>query len=258
MANVLDYNTYQFPLSKGRKPTSDELLLRYRYDYNALSPLKRQYFTYIRGLALNLLVWIACNYDVTPTDLDETPVESNPCEVMVEFMMPYLTKQACAILNYKRRAEAQKLPGVPNCSARDVHSQLYLLFNNNPNIINDIDFINDDISDYESFAFGDCHWQVKKRATPIRIPGTCKTSATYVLMFSQLAEDDPYTVGTTRGDRMFEKGVRSSFKPTKGQGVSKQTTKVDGGPDEEQHEKDGENQDNIDAGVGRKRKRQAS
>ncbi len=92
MANVLDHNTYQFPLSKGRKPTSDELLLCYRYDYNALSPLKRRYFTYIQGLTLNLLVWIACNYDVTPTDQDTMPVESNPCKVMVEVMIPFLTK----------------------------------------------------------------------------------------------------------------------------------------------------------------------
>jgi len=47
MANVLDYNTYQFPLSKGRKLTAHELHLYDWYDYNAVSPLKRRYFAYV-------------------------------------------------------------------------------------------------------------------------------------------------------------------------------------------------------------------
>jgi len=54
---------------------------------------------------------------------------------------------------------------------------------------------------------------------------------------------------------MFEKGISLAFQSSKGQHVSKQTTKDDGSLE---HEKDGENQDNIEAGVGRKRKRQAS
>ncbi len=62
LAKILDYNTYQFPLGKGHKLTSTQLHLCDQYDYNTLDPLKHQYFTHVRGLALNLLTWIACNY----------------------------------------------------------------------------------------------------------------------------------------------------------------------------------------------------
>jgi len=257
MANVLDYNTYQFPLSKGRKPTARELHLRDWYDYNALSPLKRRYFAYIQGLALNLLVWIACNYDIAPATQEEPPVESAPCEVMIEVMTPFLTNQACAILNYKRRAEAQDIPGVPNCTAADVQRQLELLFYDNPNIINDIDF-DSDLSLYETFAFGDCSWRVRKRVAPMRLPGIFKTFVVYVLSCLRLAEDDPHTVGTTKGDRMFERGATLGFPSSKGQGAPKQTVNDDGGPEQESDE-DGENRDPVNGSegqtAGRKRKR---
>jgi len=181
MANVLDRDTYQFPLSKGRKPTASELGLRDRYDYNALGPLKRRYFTYIRGLALNLLAWIACNYDVTSTSQEDPPLEHNPCEFMTEVISPFISNQACAILNYKRRAEAQKLPGIPNCTAADVQRQLELLFYDNPSIGIEVDF-DGDLSLYECFAFGDCSWRVSRRPPPIPFRGTSKTSTVYVLI----------------------------------------------------------------------------
>ena len=101
LANVLDRDTYQFPLSKGRKPTASELRLRDRYDYNALSPLKRRYFAYVRGLALGLLEWIAWNYDIVSSK-EDPPVQRNPCEIMLEVISPFLHDQAYAILNYKR------------------------------------------------------------------------------------------------------------------------------------------------------------
>jgi len=121
-------------------------------------------------------------------------------------MTPFLTNQACAILNYKCRAEAQDIPGVPNCTAADVQRQLELLFYDNPNNINDIDF-DSDLSLYETFTFGDCSWRVRKRVAPIHLPGIFKTFVVYVLSCLQLAEDNPLTVGTTKGDRMFERGA---------------------------------------------------
>ena len=182
LANILDYNTYQFPLSKGCKPTASELRLHDQYDYNALILPQRRYYTYIRGLALNLLVWIASNYDVVPANQEWPPDENSPCDVVIEFMALFLTDQVCAILNYKRRAEAQEVSGVPNCTAADVQRQLKLLFHDNPNISNDIDF-NSDLSEYNSFAFGNCSWRVKKRVASIRPPGIHKMSVVYALIF---------------------------------------------------------------------------
>jgi len=221
MANILDHNTYQFPLSKGRKPTASELGLRDRYDYNALSPLKRQYFTYIRGLALNLLTWIRCNYDVISTNQEDPPVKYDPCEFMMEVISPFISNQAYAILNYKRQAEAQKLPGIPNCTAADVQRQFELLFYDNPSIGIEMDF-DSDLSAYKCFAFGDCSWCVTKRPSPIPFRGTSKISIVYVLIFIWLADDDPYTIGTTKGDKMFAKGATTGFPSSKGQGVSNQ------------------------------------
>jgi hypothetical protein len=163
LANVLDYGTYQFPLSKGRKPTASQLRLRARYDYNALSPVMRQYFTYVRGLAYNLLEMASSHYMITPSNeqlptgepTDETPNA-------LEDHARYLCAQSYAILNYKRKAEEQKLPGIPNCKAADVQRQLELLFEDMG-----VEFDIKAVSKVVSFAFRDYSWRVFKRAMPL-------------------------------------------------------------------------------------------
>lgn len=262
MANVLDRDTYQFPLSKGRKPTASELGLRDRYDYNALSPPKRRRFSYVRGLALDLLSWIAFNYDVVSTNQEEPPVEHDPVEFAIEVIFPFLTNQAYAILKYKRRAEAQGLAGIPNCTAADVQRQLELLFDDGLIFGIEMDF-DIDLSGYESFAFGDCSWRVTKRPPPTNFTGNYKISVISGLMFFWLAEGDPGAAGTTKGDKMFARGVSNGFPSIRRRGISKSKAKEESGPDgDEDDEDDEENQkDNDTAGeqaASRKRKRQES
>jgi len=42
--------------------TPAHLLQHKQHDYNALSPANRQYFSYIRGLAINMIPWLDCHY----------------------------------------------------------------------------------------------------------------------------------------------------------------------------------------------------
>jgi hypothetical protein len=164
LANVLDYHTYQFPLSKGRKPNAGELRLRAEYDYNALTPPKRRYFVYVRGLALSFLGWLACNYDATPTGQRE--VSHEPRSIMTDVVAPYVVQQTHALLNYKRKAEDQDLLGIENCKASDVQQQLEHLFEGNDNIPNMMDF-DDDLDEYDCFAFTDFTWHITKKAIPL-------------------------------------------------------------------------------------------
>jgi hypothetical protein len=99
LANVLDYNTYQFPLSKGGKPTARKVYLQDRYDYNALSPVKRRYYSYMCGVAFNFMNWLISEFDIVSTK--ESPDELN----LSELLMDYLDNQAYGILNYKQKAE---------------------------------------------------------------------------------------------------------------------------------------------------------
>ena len=73
---------------------------------------------------MNLINWIGCHYDVTSTVEQDPPAENNAVDFVKGFVGPFLLKQAHAILNYKRKAEASKLSGLPNCRAEDVHRQL--------------------------------------------------------------------------------------------------------------------------------------
>jgi len=169
LANVLDYNSYQFPLFRGRKPTSAELRLRTKFDYNALSPVKRRYFTYIRGIALNVIRWINAHYDVVSTKAARQISDEAP-DTLGSIMCTYMGQQAHCLLNYKRKAQEQKLRGIDNCKAADVQRQLELLFVENDNIPNDFDF-DLDLSAYDCFTFTDYSWRVVRKAQPNAFTG---------------------------------------------------------------------------------------
>jgi len=160
LANVLDFNTYQFPLSRGGKPSPHDIRLRTQYDYNALTPVQRRYFTYIRGLALNFIFWMDCNY---------TLVKPNSQRSIVEIWVVYLTQQAYSLLNYKRRAEEQSVRGIINCKAAEVKRQLeYVLCENA--WVKGIDF-DQDLTDYDCFSFEFYYWEVKKLTEPFAFNG---------------------------------------------------------------------------------------
>ena len=168
LANVLDHNTYQFPMSKGRKPTTRELRLRVDYDYNAISPIKRQYFTYICGLAINFLRWTTCVFGVVCTG--EKPLEGEPDDPG-SIAAWYLQEQAQAIMHYKQKAEEQKVPGINNCKAADVKRQLLYLFNDSRPIPLTMDFKEEVLSEFETFSFSEYNWQMCKLTSPINFVG---------------------------------------------------------------------------------------
>jgi hypothetical protein len=165
LANVLDYNTYQFPLSKGGKPAPRELHLRARYDYNALSPVKRRYYTYIRGVAYNFINWLSSQFDIIHTK--ENPDKTGISDVFVA----HLETQAYAILNYKKKAEAQRINGVVNCKAADVKTQLDLLFRDIEGFPSHMDSDFDDLSRYDTFSFRDYSWYVIRRTPSLAFSG---------------------------------------------------------------------------------------
>ena len=159
LANVLDYNTYQCLMTKGGKPSADEIRLRTRYDYNALTFVQRRYFTYIRGVALNFIFWLDSNYTLVSNP--NKPQEEGS---IVEVWIVYLANQALSLLNYKQMAEKQSVRGIINCKAAEVKRQLELLFCEN-SWVEGLD-LDEDLTDYDSFAFDDYGWEVKKASKP--------------------------------------------------------------------------------------------
>jgi hypothetical protein len=145
LANVLDYNTYQFPLSKGGKPSPREIYLRNRYDYNVLSPVKRCYYSYMCGVAFNFMKWLISEFDIVST-------KENPEELSIsELLSEYLDDQTYAILNYKQKAEMQQINGIVNCKAVDVKRQLDLLFDGNESLTNCSSDDEKDLLEYDTF-----------------------------------------------------------------------------------------------------------
>jgi hypothetical protein len=77
----------------------------------------------------------------------------------------YLTDQACAILNYKRLAEEEGLPTIPNCSFQDLERQLdYVLLatdNDDEAWYSDWEGKKANLEQYETLSFGaPIHWYV--------------------------------------------------------------------------------------------------
>ena len=101
--------------------TTTHILQRQKHDYNVLSPADRLYFSYVRGLAINLIIWI--NSCFAFKDDDKGVVY----DIAMQARM-YLHRQVWAILRYKMRAEEENVEGVPNCTSNDIRRQVDLLF----------------------------------------------------------------------------------------------------------------------------------
>jgi hypothetical protein len=171
MANVLDYNTYSFlDLPHGQKATAKHMRLRVLYDYNALDPERRRHFSYIRGLAMNLIHWISCHYDVTSVDKASNPANQS-IDFVRDFAGQYLTRQAYVVLNYKTLAEEQEVLGIWNCKAADVQRQLELLFDGKEDLYGPVDFEDPNLDLYTSMGFGHYKYQVTAKTTPLPFKG---------------------------------------------------------------------------------------
>jgi hypothetical protein len=121
LSNVLDPRTYNFDdIPYGRTANAIHLAQRHQHDYNALSPRDRLYFSYVRGLSINLIHWVKCNYMFK--DKEGHPVD------FVALSRTYLHQQVRAIIKYKQRAEKETIQGIPNCSSSDLIRQVELLF----------------------------------------------------------------------------------------------------------------------------------
>jgi hypothetical protein len=118
LANVLNFNTYRFA-NNTDNPTPRDRDQYEQWDRNGLSPVDREHMIYVRGLAINFIRWLSCNFEARSVESTEIirPFLENLCG-------KYLLRQACAILNYKKLAEAERLPTIPHCKFRDVQRQL--------------------------------------------------------------------------------------------------------------------------------------
>ena len=121
LSNFLDPRTYNFPgLPYGDTALPTHILQRQRHDYNALSPDDRHYYSYARGLAINLINWVHCHYIFNDTE--------GRLNDLTTLSRRYLHHQIRAIISYKQKAEKGNFRGVPNCSEEDLRRQAELLF----------------------------------------------------------------------------------------------------------------------------------
>ena len=144
LSNVLDPRTYNFPdIQYGEKANATHLSQREKHDYNALSPDHRHYFSYVRGLSVNLIHWLHCHFIFKGKEraYDVTSIARQ-----------YLHNQVRAILKYKMTAEKERVGGVPNCTTKALRRQISLLFSAGqmtelgaPNV--------DDLTDMDSLAW---------------------------------------------------------------------------------------------------------
>jgi hypothetical protein len=163
LSNVLDPRTYHFPgLPYGNDATATQLLQRQQHDYNALSPDDRHYFSYVRGLAINLIHWIHCHY-VFKNDKGEL-------NDFIGLARRYLHSQIRAIVAYKAQAEKKKLQGVYNCTQADLRRQVALLFSaSRMPEFQGLSLL--ELDDTESLAWeGD--YTPQKRSKPLEFEGT--------------------------------------------------------------------------------------
>ena len=125
LSNLLDPHTYSFAdLPNSNRANTTHLSQRQEFDYNALSPSDRIYFSYVRGLSYNLLRWVHCTFWFIGEDGKRND--------FLSLARTYLHQQVKAIIKYKKRAEASKVIGIPNCSASDMIRQVGLLFDDAP------------------------------------------------------------------------------------------------------------------------------
>ncbi len=211
LANVLDFRTYSFPtLDDHEAPSPREYDQRAKWDYNALSVVDREHFTYTRGLARNFISWIGCNYDVTYGQATEPVVDFER-----HFAGRYLHQQCCAILNYKEKATGEGLSGLRFCKASDVERQMDLLFGEEQwACYGDWAQTKLDASMHGSLAFGDRAFTIKRKEKPLQFKGRLSLSHP-LLPTDKRAEFEPTKLGKTRGDKLYSSGTRNGFLSSK-------------------------------------------
>lgn len=153
LSNVLDPRTYNFPdIAYGQKANLTHLAQRERHDYNALSPDDRHYFSYVRGLAINLIRWLHCHFVFKR--------EKNEYDVTM-VARKYLHNQVRAILKYKMTAEKNRIGGVPNCTTAALRRQINLLFADGR--LSELGGLSvDDLTDMDSLAW-ESHLKPERR-----------------------------------------------------------------------------------------------
>jgi hypothetical protein len=163
LSNVLDPRTYNFPgLPYGETALPINVLQQQKHDYNALSPDDRHYYSYVRGLAINLINWVHCQYIFEDSEgrlYDFTTLSRQ-----------YLHRQVRAIVAYKGQAEKNQIcRGVPNCSEAHVRRQVALLFS--PTRMLEFQGLSlEDLTDDESLAW-DVDYTPKKRDMSLAFEG---------------------------------------------------------------------------------------
>jgi len=137
---------------------------RVKWDYNGLSIVDREHYTYVRGLARNFIEWLGCTYEVI--DPKGGPVLFEP-----NFAGRYLMDQACAILKYKRRAEKEGLAGPRHCTAEAVERQLDYLFGKEPSWCGNWMERKVNIEDSTTLGFTNQSFVVRKKLEPLPFDG---------------------------------------------------------------------------------------
>ena len=107
LSNVLDPRTYNFPD------------IRYGDKANATHLSQREYFSYVRGLSVNLINWLHCHFVFRG---------KASTYAVISVARKYLHNQVRAILKYKITAEKERVGGVPNCTTKAFRRQISLLF----------------------------------------------------------------------------------------------------------------------------------
>jgi 1,2-phenylacetyl-CoA epoxidase PaaB subunit len=111
------------------------------------------------GVAFNFMKWLISEFDIVST-------KENPEELSIsELLSEYLDDQTYAILNYKQKAETQRIDGIVNCKAVDVKRQLDLLFDGNESLTNHSSDDEKDLSEYETFSFHNYSWRVVRKTS---------------------------------------------------------------------------------------------
>lgn len=167
-ANALDFRTYTFEgLSETEKPSPRDLEQRSKWDYNSMSIVDREHFIYCRGLARNLIRWLHCNYDVAFNRSKKT-IEN----FQTDFCGRYMLEQACAILNYKNKAEDEGLVGARLCTFEILDKQFgYLFPSHGVRWYGDWSAKREEFEEYTSLSFWDMDFTITQKTTPLPFKG---------------------------------------------------------------------------------------
>lgn len=168
LSNALDFRTYSFPgVSDSNPPDGHDFDKRLHWDYNEMSVLDREHCTYVRGLARLLINWISCHYDVTLPHTQE-PMSNFEWD----FCGRYLLDQACAILNYKKRALEDKVFGAKWCAFQDLERQInYVLHDVDGKWYGDWKTKRQNFKQYTSLSFGSMSFTIAKKDKPLEFKG---------------------------------------------------------------------------------------